>query len=171
MYSCCDWPGAASEQIHHAVELGGRQLVAVQRRQHLGLGCRPATAPATVRRWRTAAPGGGLRGRASASFSTRASRRQTQLLCRPKQLGDLDLGQAVLAHQGVDDPGFFPLLGAAAGLVEPVDGGLGRALVGLQEPGTEGLQPRARAAASRLKPSRTSWVSSRRQTTTGVSCP
>ena len=76
----------------------------------------------------------------SASFSTRASRRQTQLLCRPRELGDLDLGHAVLAHQGMDDPGFFPLLGATAGLVEPVDGRLGQTLVGLQEPGTEGLQ-------------------------------
>ena len=57
-----------------------------------------------------------------------------------QELGDLDLGHAVLAHQGVDDPGFFPLLRATAGLVEPVDGRLGHTLIGLQQPGTEGLQ-------------------------------
>ena len=40
----------------------------------------------------------------------------------------------------MDDPGFFPLLSATAGLVEPVDGRLGHALVGLQQPRAEGLQ-------------------------------
>src|SRR5208337_2271333 len=57
-----------------------------------------------------------------------------------QELGDLELGHAVLTHQGVDDPGFFPLLWATAGLVEPVDSRLGHALIGLQETGTEGLQ-------------------------------
>ena len=32
----------------------------------------------------------------------------------------------------MNDPGIFPLLGPPAGLVEPVDGRLGRALIGLQ---------------------------------------
>ena len=57
-----------------------------------------------------------------------------------QQFGDFELGQAVVTHQGVNDPGFFPLLWATAGLVEPVDGGLGRPFVGLQQPGTECLQ-------------------------------
>ena len=62
-----------------------------------------------------------------------------------EQLGDLDLGHAVLADQGMNDPGFFPLLGAPAGLVEPVDGGLGQALVGLEQSRVDGLQARAPA--------------------------
>ena len=57
-----------------------------------------------------------------------------------QKLGDLDLGHAVLTHQSVDDPGFFPLLRATAGLVEPVDGRLGHTLISLHQPGTEGLQ-------------------------------
>ena len=71
----------------------------------------------------------------------------------------------------MDDPCLFPLLGTSAGLVEPEDGGLGPALVGLEYARADGLQSERRAAANRLKPSRISYVSSRRQATRGVNCP
>ena len=57
-----------------------------------------------------------------------------------QEFGDFDLGHAVLTHQGVDDPGFFPLLGATASLVEPVNGCLGHTLISLHQPGTECFQ-------------------------------
>src|SRR6516164_1817215 len=55
-----------------------------------------------------------------------------------EQIGDLDLSEAVVADQGMDDPGVFPLLGAAAGLVEAVDGRLGGAVVGRPDPRGDG---------------------------------
>ena len=57
-----------------------------------------------------------------------------------EQFSHLDLGHAILTDQGMDDPGLFPLLGATAGLIEREDGGLGRALVGLEQPRADGLQ-------------------------------
>src|SRR5579864_2109150 len=57
-----------------------------------------------------------------------------------QELGNLDLGHAVLTHQCVDDPGFFPLLRATADLVESVDSRLGHPLVSLYQPGGECLQ-------------------------------
>ena len=76
----------------------------------------------------------------SASFSTKASRRQTQLLCRESSSATSLLRQAVLAHQGMNDPGFFPISGPPAGLIQAQDGRLGQALIDLQGPYADGLE-------------------------------
>ena len=119
-----------AEQIDHAVELGSGQLVAVERGQDLGLvaGRQPHQRPRGGGREQPEAEviAGGV-----GQLLDQGQPAADPALVPAQQLGDLDLGQAVLADQGMNDPGVFPFLGAAAGLVEAVDGGLGGALVRL----------------------------------------
>ena len=132
MYSCCERAGAASRRCDHALELGGGQLIAVEGGQDLGLvaGRQPHQRP----RGR-----GGEQAEAEVfaggvgQLLDQGQPAADPALVPSQQLGDLDLGQAVVTDQGMNDPGFFPLVGLAAGLVEAVDGGLGGAFVGLPE--------------------------------------
>ena len=163
MYSCCDWPGAAKSRsttpstrgpsTRRGAALPGLRLVA-GRQPHQ----RPGAVPERT-------PGGDLpEPRRSASHQRQPS--TDPALVPAQEIGDLDLGHAVLTTRAYD-PGFFPLLGASAGVVEPVDRGLGQRSSASSSRARRVFRPSVRAAARRLKPSRTSYVSSRRQTTRG----
>jgi hypothetical protein len=76
----------------------------------------------------------------SASFSIFRQPPADPALVPAQQVGDLQLGQAVFADQGVDDPGFFPVAWPPASAVEAVQGGLGRPLVGIEEANAQGRQ-------------------------------
>jgi hypothetical protein len=54
-----------------------------------------------------------------------------------QQFRHLDLAQAILPNQRLDNPGVFQLSCPAAGAIQPVDSCLGGALIGLQQPGGE----------------------------------
>ena len=66
-------------------------------------------------------------------------------LVPPQQLRHFHLAHSVFPHQRLNDPGFFQFPRAAAGAIQPVDGGLRRPLVGLHEPGRQMLDLRQAA--------------------------
>ena len=55
-----------------------------------------------------------------------------------QQFGRFHLGQAVLTHQCLHQPGFFQFVRPAADAVEPIDRRLGRTLVDLHQTHTQG---------------------------------
>ena len=68
------------------------------------------------------------------SFSSQASRRQTQLLWPPSSSATSAWDQPVIADQRLDDPRLLQLVGPPAGLVEPRNGRLGAAIVDVDDP-------------------------------------
>jgi len=126
-------------QAHQAVQLGGRQPGPAHGRQHLGLvaGRQPYQRPRRRHRPQPQAQvGAGLVGQPLDQGQAPAH----PALVLAQQVGDRRLRQAVVADQGVDDPGLFPVTQPLADAVEAVDGGLGGALVGVEQAGVETRQ-------------------------------
>jgi hypothetical protein len=142
---------SGTEQVDHAVEFGGGQVIAVKRGQDLGL--------VAGRQPDQGSRGGGPEQSQSQIFARGIGEHLDQgepatdpALVASQQFGDLELAQSVVADQGMNDPGIFPLLSATSGLVEPVDGGLGGAFIGLPGPGTDGLPAEGAGGGQPLEP-------------------